>query len=54
MNIHDIELIKSRIREIAEDAENVSGCSHEDVLKDGLREISKELFDLLKMIEVIS
>ena len=42
--------LKMRIQQIAEDALSCSGCSHEDVLKDSLKEISE---DLIKVLEGI-
>ena len=45
--IQENEMLKKRIREIADDARCISGCSHEDALQEGLLEIHE---DLLKLV----
>ena len=45
--LQENEMLKKRIREIADDARCYAGCSHEGTLQGGLLEIHE---DLLKLI----
>lgn len=44
------ELIK-RLKIIAEDTQSYSGCNHEDVLQDGLRDVQKQLEQLIQELQ---
>lgn len=44
------ELIK-RLKIIAEDALSFSGCNHEDALQGGLRDVQKQLEQLIQELQ---